>query len=133
MKGKLKIPTTVLSVLQLMATQFHRLSGGRLTIKQFQFFEDQSSFICRKEVKIRFINRGETVVVIDESIYLASGEAYVEGDDLGPGIDHEYNIRFLSAGTTPPDDGQKNANAADDFTFIAEGNLLDVRALYRNY
>ncbi|MEO0733392.1 MAG: hypothetical protein AAFZ52_11195 [Bacteroidota bacterium] len=134
MKGKLKIPTTVLSALQHMVTQLHRLVGGKITIRRFQFWEDNSSFIAVKEIKLRFTNRGQTVVVIDESIYLEPMESFVEGDDLGPGIDHEYTIRFLDVAVTAPETAQaKSAASGDGFTFNRDGNLLDIRAMYRNY
>ena len=45
---------------------------------------------------IRFTNLGQNTVLIDQSIILKTGESYTEADDHGKGIDHEYEIEFIT-------------------------------------
>lgn len=130
--GKALVPHTIIGCCRTIVNQLHRLTGGELRIRRFQISHGDNNFVSDGFVKLRFTNRGQLTAVIDESIYLLPGESFVEGDDVGPGINHKYQIRFLEpAGPTPDDD--KAAEARDNYSFTIPGALLQVRVMVRNY
>ena len=138
--GKALVPHTVLGCLRQLCNQMHRLTGGYLTIKNYQLRSNDSSFAADGAVKLRFTNRGTTTVVLDENEFLLPGEVWVEGDDTGPGIDHVYSIRFLASAPSTGGGGNDGEKAADDveirqdgFVVRSTGNFLQVRVMKRNY
>lgn len=52
--------------------------------------------------EIRFMNRGQTAVRIDESEYLEPGESYIEGSLSSPiPLKHKYKFKFFPVDTPP--------------------------------
>lgn len=127
MEGKLRIPLTVLSALQLAVTQLHRLVGGAIKITRLIRTKDDRSLKIVSMVHVRFMNRGQTSILIDNQIVLFPGEVYVEGDNISLGVDHVYDIQFLSL--------QKNGipEPAEQIPYTMPHNYLDVRIMQRIY
>ncbi|MEM6397782.1 MAG: hypothetical protein AAF741_15645 [Bacteroidota bacterium] len=126
-KGDLRLPTSAISALTQVVTQLHRLVGGRLQVRKMQKKENDYQLSLRRSVYVRFMNRGQNPVLIDNQIILLSGEAYNEGDTAGPGIDHLYKIEFLEENP----DGLPKSTA--DLPHVFPGNLLDIRYMERVY
>lgn len=127
MEGKLRLPQKPLTALQQMVSQLHRLTGAKLKIARMQRLEDDESLDLEGAVTVRFMNRGQKAVMLDDQILLLPGEVYVEGDTAGPGIDHPYRVQFIDV----PKDGVP-APAAQ-IPYVYPGAFLDIRIMYRIY
>lgn len=125
--SKLKIPLNVLTGIQQMVRYLYRLTAACLNIRRLQRKDNDYSLDMKKAVHVRFMNRGQTAVLIDQQITLLPGEAYSEGDTAGPGLDHVYEIIFV-------EDLPKSSNVPEvDRPFVFPGNYLDIRYLERIY
>lgn len=71
------------------------MSQGKIRIAKKQLTQDDISFYTEGAVLIRFDNVGQTRVWIDEQIVIDPGESFIEGDNNGPGLDHNYQINFV--------------------------------------
>lgn len=80
---------------------------GKITIKDYTITKDDASFVVNGIPLIRFTNTGQSRIWLDERIVIEPGEAYVEGDVNGPGIDHEYKIVFINNPNAPAVDVPK--------------------------
>lgn len=83
--------------------------------------KDDEGLYTENAVLIRFENIGQSRVWIDEQIVLDPGEAFIEGDNNGPGIDHNYQINFL--GNIP--------GITVDEPRVYAGNRLNIRLFKR--
>lgn len=127
MQGNLKYGQSELTALQQIAAQLHRLVGGRLHVQMREVKTDELSLNLGDAVAIRFMNRGQVPVLIDNQILLNAGEVYVEGDTAGPGINHSYKLEFQ--------DANKNSTPLDtaEIPFVYPGAHVSVRSLHRKY
>lgn len=126
----IKATTTVLGNLRAIVNLLKRVAGGRLEIETDVRYKDDRSYRPKDAVHIRFDNRGQSPVFIDDHIVLLPGEAFVEGDTAGPGVDHQYHIRFLKENSDKtPLPGESDANEP----FTMPGNFLYIRVMRRNY
>jgi len=118
----------VLTALQLIAKYLHRIGGAPIVVDRDTVKENDYSKRFVHAVCLRFYNRGQTTVLIDEIQLIEPGEVYTEGDTTGPGIIHDYNIRFLpdSRDKSIPDPGDQN------IPYVYAGNHLDIRIFKRN-
>ncbi|MEM1215258.1 MAG: hypothetical protein AAGJ82_06215 [Bacteroidota bacterium] len=73
------------------------MGKGYIKITNVIKTNDDESFYTERAVLLRLENVGTTRLWIDERIVLEPGEAFIEGDLSGPGIDHKYTLRFLGA------------------------------------
>jgi hypothetical protein len=126
MWGKFKTPISVNSGVQMIANFLYRIGGApilisRDTVKKDDFTRDFAGAVC-----LRFINRGQVTVIIDDIIVIQPGESYTEGDTTGPGINHDYNIRFEVNNDRTPLDTPVNR------PFVYPGNHLDIRIFKRD-
>jgi hypothetical protein len=94
---------------------------GIIRIETLQKVERDPSFVANGAVLIRFMNKGQSRVMIDEQEVLEPGESFTEGDLSGPGIEHTYKIDFLTLSSPP---------AVDSFKTMT-GNMLKVRFFFR--
>lgn len=94
---------------------------GTIHIKRLQKKKGDDIFIVEGASLIRFMNKGQTAVMIDEQEIIEPGQSFTEGDITGPGIYHEYKLDFIPAETTP--------NVVPHKVFT--GNMLKIRAFYR--
>ncbi|SER16237.1 hypothetical protein [Neolewinella agarilytica] len=120
----------VLGNLRGMVLLLKRLTGAKLEIVREVKYQDDRSFRHDGMVHVRFINRGQAPVLIDDQQILLPGEAFIEGDTAGPGIDHAYQIRFL---TETPTKTPLPAEADADPPFTLPGNYLDIRVMRRKH
>ncbi len=121
-----KLGITIQSLLSQAVIFLRHLAGARLVVGKQQLTEDDPTLYLDQAVHIRFMNRGQTPVIIDNQIILLHGEVYVEGDTAGPGLDHHYDIHFLKQSA------EKIASAPDaDRPYVFPGNMLDIRILTR--
>lgn len=98
---------------------------GRIQIDRHQKTKSDPNYRVKDVVLIRFMNYGQNYISIDEkSVILEPGEAYVEGDVNGPGIDHIYKVDFITNPGTPPSIDGLTVRAAD---------FLEIRQFKRNY
>jgi hypothetical protein len=126
----IKPTTDVLGNLRAMVNLLIRLTGAKLEIKRDVKYEDDRSYRHKGMVHIRFTNRGQAPVQIDDMEPLLPGESFIEGDTAGPGIDHEYSIKFLLVSfEKTPLPGENEANPP----FILPGNFLDIRVMRRKH
>jgi hypothetical protein len=122
-------------LLTKMVNSLHRLVGGHIIPESFQKTENDGSFKVDGAVLVRFENRGQTSVLIDDQILLlpgdsaTPGEAFEEGDTAGPGIIHPYRIEFV---LEPPGEKATPLPADAKPPYIFPGNYLDIRVLRRN-
>ena len=86
-------------------------------VRKLQKTKDDNSFIVNKATLIRFMNKGQTIVWIDEQETLLPGEAYIE--TTAAPLDHSYKIDFLQ---------NPNAPAANQPQVYA-GNFLKIRII----
>jgi len=128
MWDKFRIPASALTALQLIAKYLFAIGGAPIVIDRDTVKEDDFSKRFEHAVCLRFINRGQSTVLLDDLQLIEPGEVYVEGDTTGPGIVHDYNIRFLqeNRNKTPLGD------IAVDIPFVYPGNHLDIRIFKRN-
>ena len=99
-----------------------RVSNNCLKIHTRQLKKADYSLALDGACMVRFMNRGQNYVYIDEQFILDPGDAYVEGDINGPGIDHVYRIEFIT-NPTPP-----TPNAP----IVYSGNHLEIRIQKRH-
>ena len=126
----IKPTTDVIGNLRAMVNLLIRLTGVKLEIKRDVKYENDLSYHHKGMVHIRFTNRGQAPVQIDDMEPLLSGESFIEGDTAGPGIDHEYRIRFLDENPNKtPLPGVGDA----DPPFTMPGNFLDIRVMRRKH
>lgn len=126
----IKATTDVLGNLRAMVNLLRRMAGAKLEIDIDVVYKDDRSYRPEGAVHIRFDNRGQAPVMLDDHIVLLPGEAFIEGDTAGPGIDHEYRIRFLTeAGDKAPLPAESDANPP----FVMPGNFLSIRVMRRNH
>jgi hypothetical protein len=126
----IRATTDVIGNLRAMVNLLKRMAGAKLVIDHEVIYRDDRSFSPERMVHIRFENRGQAPVLIDDHITILTGEAFIEGDTSGPGIDHEYQIKFLeqNPGKTP----LAGENDADP-PFVIAGNFLYIRVMRRNH
>lgn len=97
---------------------------GRIQIDTQQKTKDDQSFRVKDVVLIRFMNVGQNYISLDETnVIIQPGEAFVEGDLNGPGIDHIYKMEFITNPGTPP--------AINNIT-VKAANFLEIRLFKRN-
>jgi hypothetical protein len=126
----IKATTDVIGNLRAMVNLLKRMAGAKLKIDHDVVYKDDRSYHPEGMVHIRFENRGQAPVLIDDHEILLPGEAFIEGDTAGPGIDHEYQIKFLTenADKTPlPAENEANE------PFTMPGNFLYIRVMRRNH
>lgn len=100
------------------------MANSNLTILTEQITEADYSFNKEDLQMIRFMNFGQNFISLDHgNVVIQPGEAYVEGDTNGPGIDHSYRIEFVTNPGTPPDVDGVTCKAA---------NFLQVRVYKRS-
>jgi hypothetical protein len=126
----IKATTTVLGNLRAMVNLLKRMAGGKIEIEDDVKIADDRSYRYDGMVHVRFENRGQSPVLIDEHTILLPTEAFVEGDTAGPGIDHQYSIRFLKEN---PDKTPLPAENEANEPFTMPGNFLYIRVMRRNY
>lgn len=126
MWGRFKIPVSVMAGIQLIANYLYRIGGAPILISRDTIKEDDLTRYFSGAVCLRFFNRGQVPAIIDNIIILYPGESYTEGDTTGPGIDHNYNIRFLVDPTKIPLGPDINR------PFVYPGNHLEVRIFKRD-
>lgn len=128
MWDKFKFPTSTLTALQLIAKYLFAIGGAPIVIDRDTVKEDDYSKRYIHAVCLRFYNRGQSTVLIDDLQLIEPGEVYTEGDTTGPGIVHDYNIRFLpqNRDKTPLDPADEN------IPYLYAGNHLDIRIFKRN-
>ncbi|MEM6773107.1 MAG: hypothetical protein AAF597_21200 [Bacteroidota bacterium] len=126
MWGRFKIPVSVIAALQLIANYLYRIGGAPILIQRDTLKEDDIQRFFEGAVCLRFFNRGQVPAIIDDTIILYPGESYTEGDTTGPGISHNYNIRFLVDPTKAPLGPDANR------PFVYPGNHLEVRIFKRD-
>lgn len=97
------------------------MNKGNITIHKKTVTKQDLSFCEDDMVLVRFMNNGQHYVRLDDQIIIGPGEAYVEGDISGPGIEHSYQITFAT-NSTPP-----TANPP----IVYSGNRCEVRILKR--
>jgi len=98
---------------------------GRIQISKLQKTKTDPQFNVNDVVLIRFMNVGQNYISLDEkNVIIEPGEAFVEGDLNGPGIDHMYKIEFITNPGTPP--------AINGIT-VKGPNFLEIRQFKRNY
>lgn len=111
----------------MMVTYLHRLVGAKLVVKMRELKKDELSLDMGEVVHVRFMNRGQNPVLIDNQILLYSGESYIEGDTAGHGIKHSYKIEFQVADPKRAPDGDPVR------PFVYTGKHLSIRTLHRQY
>jgi hypothetical protein len=126
----IRATTDVIGNLRAMVHLLKRMAGAKLVIDHEVIYKDDRSFHPDRMVHIRFENRGQAPVLIDDHITLLTGEAFVEGDTAGPGIDHDYQIKFLDE--TPAKTPLPAENEANP-PFTMPGNFLYIRVMRRNH
>ncbi len=77
------------------------MQRGSITIKQIIKKRDDLSFTLSQACLVRFYNAGQSYLQIDDGEVIPPGEAFIEGDLNGPGIDHSYKLVFLPNATPP--------------------------------
>lgn len=127
MKGSLQFPIEATTAEKQMLAQLHRLTGGRLHVQKREVKDDELSLKLDEPVSIRFMNRGEFPVLIDNQVLLYPNETYVEGDTAGPGLDHTYQIEFQKM------DANRAPLGNPEPPFLYPGRHLCIRSLHRKY
>ncbi len=92
-----------------------------ITIKTLQKVKTDPSYVVDGANAVKFINTGQSAVLIDEQIYLECGEDFTEGDTRGLGINHSYQIDFITLDNPPP---------VTPYKTVA-GNMLKIRLYHR--
>jgi hypothetical protein len=118
----------VLGNLRRMVHLLNRMAGGRIEIERDVLYENNRHYNLDGAVHVRFINRGQSPVLLDDQEILLPGEAFVEGDTAGPGIQHSYSIRFIEE---LPEKASLPAESTANPPFEQPGNFLDVRIMRR--
>lgn len=127
MEGGLNFGTSEKTLLQQLVASLHRLVGGKLHVQMREVKADDLSLDMGEIVSVRFMNRGQLPVLIDNQIILNTGEVYVEGDTAGPGIKHAYKLEFQAS-------NEKNVPLSDaDRPFVYAGAHVSIRTLSRKY
>jgi len=123
--AKMILPTSWTSFRDMVIMYLFRLVGAPIKIDHQVIVKPDPSLIFEGAVCLRFRNRGQFPVIIDEFEIVQPGGVYTEGDTAGPGIDHKYNIRFLK-------ELAKNDLGPDsDPPYVFAGNYLEVRIFKR--
>lgn len=79
------------------------MTEGKITITTTQKTTPDQGFRVDGAVLIRFMNFGQNYISLDDgNVVIEPGEAYIEGDLKGPGLDHTYTINFITNPGTPP-------------------------------
>ena len=92
----------------------------RLKIRRLDKVRSDSHFIVEAQI-IRFMNKGNSRIWIDEQEVLEPGEAFEEGDTDGPGFRHSYKIDFIPLDNPP----------STDVPAVYNGNMLKMRVFTR--
>lgn len=74
---------------------------GKLAISQFEKTKDDLSFNVNGASLVRIYVSGQNYLQVDDGEVIPPGEAFIEGDISGPGIDHEYRLVFLTNPSPP--------------------------------
>ncbi|MEM9525799.1 MAG: hypothetical protein AAGA31_04270 [Bacteroidota bacterium] len=127
MKGNLDFPINATSAEKKIMAQLHRLVGAKLKVQTREVKADELSLDFGDAVYVRFMNRGQLPVMIDNQIILQTGEVYVEGDSAGPGIDHVYRLEFQPQ----PKNGTPLAGV--DKPYVYAGAHVSIRSFHRKY
>jgi hypothetical protein len=126
MWDKHQVPLTGFSALQLIAKYLFGIGGAPIVISRDTVKEDDFNKRFEHAVCLRFYNRGQTTIILDDIQIIEPGEVYTEGDVTGPGIIHDYNIRFIpNRDKTTPLPGDVNR------PFVYASNHLDIRIFKR--
>lgn len=97
---------------------------GSIHIDTYQKTGNDPNYRVEDVVLIRFANMGQNYISLDEkNVIIQPGEAYIEGDLNGPGIDHTYKIGFITNPATPP--------TIDSIT-VKGLNFLEIRTFKRH-
>lgn len=128
------IPVQLATTLRKIVESLHRLVGGYIQPENFQKVENDAAFNVDGAVLVRFTNRGQTAVLIDNELLMPGegsqpGDSFTEGDTAGPGLKHKYRIEFLT--TFPKNTAIPDAGDADP-PFKYPGNYLEIRVIRRN-
>lgn len=126
MWGRFIIPVSPIAALQLIANYLFKIGGAPILIDRDTIKTDDFSYYFEGAVCLRFFNRGQVPVIIDDLVIIQPGESYTEGDTTGPGISHPYNIRFVV------DTGRAPLNVEVNKPFVYAGNHLDIRIFKRD-
>ncbi|MTB53894.1 hypothetical protein [Lewinella sp. W8] len=118
----------VLGNLRRMVHLLNRMAGGRIEIERDVIYENNRHYNLDGAVHVRFINRGQSPVLLDDQEVLLPGEAFIEGDTAGPGLKHSYSIRFIDE---LPEKAPLPAPETANPPFEQPGNYLDVRIMRR--
>ena len=98
---------------------------GSIQIDTLQKTRPDRNYRVQDAVLIRFMNVGQNYISLDEkNVIIKPGEAFVEGDLNGPGIDHMYKIDFIENPDPPP--------AINGIT-VKGPNFIEIRLFKRNY
>jgi len=127
MIGNLKLGQSRLTPLQQIVAYLHRMVGAKIHVQYREVKEDDLSLHLGEIVSVRFMNRGEAPVLIDNQILLYANETYVEGDTAGLGINHSYKIEFQ------PEDAKQTPLGAPERPFLYAGKHLSIRTFQRKY
>ncbi len=96
------------------------ISKGKLHIKKDELVDRDSQYHVDADL-VRFMNMGQSYILIDEQILLKPGQSWTEGDLNGYGIDHHYQIDFVT-----------NPSPPSVTTYVVyAGNKLRIRLLKR--
>ena len=126
MWDKHRIPLTPFSALQLIAKYLFGIGGAPIVISRDTVKEDDFNKRFEHAVCLRFYNRGQTTIILDDIQIIEPGEVYTEGDVTGPGIVNDYSIRFIAnRDKVTPLPGDVNR------PFVYLGNHLDIRIFKR--
>lgn len=100
-------------------------ASGRIQIDRLQKTKADPQYRVKDVVLIRFMNVGQNYISLDEkNVIIKPGEAFVEGDLNGPGIDHIYKLDFIANPDPVP--------AIDGIT-VKGPNFIEIRLFKRNY
>lgn len=69
--------------------------NGNIEIVKQDITEKDYSFYVKNMALIRFMNKGQTRVWIDEQETLEPGQSWTEGDIKAKGLNHRYKIEFI--------------------------------------
>ncbi len=103
------------------------MKKGKLGVRKDEIVKPTSDYKV-DAVTVRFMNRGQSIVVIDEQEYLLPGQSFIEGDISGAGIEHHYQIDFIENPALPDD------TPATPVPYqLYSGNKLKIRQLRREH
>ena len=102
------------------------MSEGRenIEIVRQDITEKDYSFYVKNMSLIRFMNKGQSRVWIDEQETLEPGQSWTEGDIKAKGINHKYKIDFIEL--------PENERPTISTGVCETGNKLKVRMFIRH-